>query len=193
MKNKILILASLFFLVSCTSLLGAGEVQKIDPKQDLIQGKNFQGEHEQYVHLPELRAEKEQSATAIVQTTTKDSRQILNKKGGFIIYKTDQLMEKVSSGEEQNINAKAVVWNERTKQYGIVTGVIKVAFYNSEDAENFADDFSAVLIRNYARIKFAYYQTDEGVDLVEVAERMTQDKRTKNAYPEILENFMVAY
>jgi len=167
--------------------------------EELAKGATMISQGEHYVYLPEVRAvykagaedAKEHLAALGVQ-----ARDVLTVKGGFIVYTSTNGAMGPSAPRLTQQGGETffpVVLNERTGQFGVVTGSIAVELTNPGDALAVREDHGIQLKRNYIHLGVAVFEILPGQDLSAVVQGLDADPRVKSAKVEILEHFKVPH
>lgn len=165
----------------------------------LAKGKSIISQGEHYVYLPKVRA--------VYKAGIEDAREhlaalgvqaldVLAVKGGFVLYtSTDSAMgaTALTLTQQGGQTYFPVVLNERTGQFGVVTGSIAVELTDPGDALAIREDHGVQLKRNYRHLGVAVFQTAPGQDLSAVIRGLVADPRVESAEAEIIEHFNVPH
>jgi hypothetical protein len=202
MKKMIYLSMLLLLLGNCTQPIFANS--KINTKQapiiatqiKLTKGKQFKSQKETYAFLPGVVSAREFQVDKVttIDTAAQPDRSakhkvidqdIIQKKGKYIIFKSG--LSQLNS----NLKALPVVLNERTKQYGILTGSIIIKFKDFENADKIKNQFNLIESKRYEHLNRIFYKTTPSETMIDMISQI------KSAYPdcdidiEILENFRV--
>ena len=202
MKKMIYLSVLLLLLGNCAQPIFANS--KINTKQapasatqiKFTKGKQFKSQKETYSFLPDVISAKEIQIEKVtkIESSNQTNRSakhtvieqdIIQKKGKYIIFKSG--LSQLNS----NLKALPVVLNERTNQYGILTGSIIIKFKNFDIADEIRDQFNLIESKRYEHLNRIFYKTTPSETMIDMISQI------KSAYPdcdiniEVLENFRV--
>ena len=203
--NKIIYLLSVMVLLSnCTQPIFANS-KEVNQKQELkhkntisnlIKGNQFSSRKEVYSFLPEVISAKsiqvekvsEISASKSSNLTSKHAvleQDVIQNKGNFIIFRSG--LSQLNS----NSNTLPVVLNERTNQYGILTGTIIIKFKDFDNADLIKDQFDLIESKRYQHLNRVFYKTTPSEAIIDTVSQIKSDFPDCDVEIEVLENFMV--
>ena len=196
-----------FIAMVFLSTAGYAQNLKVTPKLDrwmdhlpqFTRGAAMISRGERYVILPEIHAvlkfNSEDPQQFLVKIGFKGA-EVLEVKGRFVVFKSSQSELNKSTPELASRGGKTifpVVINERTGQFGVVTGAITVTLKDGRNAQAIRADHGVRLKGVYGHLGIAIYATEPGQDLTAKFQGLAADPRVEDAQVEILENFRVPY
>ena len=203
MKKTIYLSMILLLLGNCTqpifanSKLNNKQAPASDTPMKLTKGKLFNSQKESYTFLPGVVSAKDIQIEKVTKIDSNDQtdrsakhavieKNIIQKKGKYVIFKSDQ------SQLNSNIETLPVVFNERTNQYGILTGSLIIKFKDFENADRIMNQYNLIESKRYQHLNRVIYKLTPSETMIDMVSEI------KSAYPyceidiEVLENFRVS-
>lgn len=204
MLKILAIVMTLFLLNNCTTFANSDQKRMVIQKKtntskptagfikQLRKGKTFKSQNEAYVFLPDLVAVLDNGKNNINKQSSQSSPAIapIYEKGRFNIYNnSDQVILKSLSIEKSS--SFGVVYNERTRQYGILTGKISVRFEDINAANNLETIFNIKVSKQFRHIKIIFYEIGVNDDIIAVATGIRNHLPNAEVSIDVLEHVMV--
>ena len=199
MKSIIIILTTFILLAGCHQNLGAGTHNTQSASNNIeamTKGSTFSSAKESYVFLPELysvksRGKKDTAANKSIETLqSATSADFVQQKGMFQIYKSGGVVSenKLTSDSATSLTLYPVVLNQRTNQLGVVPGNIIVKMDDTSEAQLVSAEYGIQLKKQYAHLKTAIFNVEDGQDILEIYQHLQKDSRIQQVSIEVLEN-----
>ena len=172
------------------------ELKRKNTLSNLNKGKSFHSQNGNYVFLPEVLSAQKQQVVK-VEKIVSQSQSIVSGKHAVIEQDVIQAKERhiiFKSGQSQldaNTKTLPVVLNERTNQYGILTGTVIIKFKDMNNADLVKNQFSLTESKRYIRLNRIVYQTTPSEAIVDLASQIKSNFPECEVEIEVLENFMV--
>lgn len=188
-------------------------------KDNFLLGEKVKTENEEYYFLLDVLAttnnplanQQVQGASALSGSSKglRQGERMLKKKHVYQIYQTlpnrvQQMVQAHSQQSAQGTSASntqqlpvstgdfLVAWNDRTKDFGIVTGSILIELRNFSDANDLARDYNLLITHQFKILNNLLIVKAPLEELTRTLSRVQSDNRVDNAELEILENFQYA-
>ncbi len=218
MKNLIILAFVCMYLSSCHQNLGAVDLKPVKSqnqvsksekmtdanqvknnsieKMNLVKGKSFSSDREEFVVLPELystsyQPSEDTQSNSLSAKKVQQASELVQKKGGFAIYKSSSVntLSSTSSVIAEDQTLLPVVLNKRTNNLGILTGKIKVVLNDMGDVGDIATDLNLTIADTFSHLKTVFFIVNGEQDLIDLSNTLDNDSRIKSASIEVLENF----
>ena len=171
----------------------------MDRLPQLTKGSAMISSGEIYILLPEIHAVLKFSSGDPHQYLVNigfEGVEVLEIKGRYVVFKSSQSELNRPTPVLASRGGKTifpVVINERTGQFGVVTGAITVTLKDGRNAREIRADHGVRLKGVFSQIGIAIYATEPGQDLTVKLQGLAEDPRVEDAQVEILENFRVPH
>ena len=105
---------------------------------------------------------------------------VIERRGNFILFEPNR---------DAPLGAKFVVYNEKTKSLGVITGAYQVALKDFSSNNGIASQYHLKAVQGFEELKVAFYQNErvELAEITSVLEQLKNDPRVERADLHILD------
>ena len=162
--------------------------------ETMQRGKEIGGDRERYQHLPEVLAVERRTLDEPPQQAVDrlglTGAQVVETKGRLVLFRFPQGKPAQLERFGQSTLYPAVL-NTRTKNFGVLSGVLVVKPRNTADAAAIANTHGLETVKAFPHIRTVFYRVKATMDIADVAAALQADPRVENAYAEIIEHLNV--
>jgi hypothetical protein len=198
MKNLWITLIVGFLM--CSSLIFQLNAEDLEEREnslkELTKGEQFLNRQDQYAWLPEVFAVKSQldvddQTQQLLYSNYGNQLEYLESKGDFQFFRFNGITRNnlaTMDADDEDQEKFPVVLNERTRQFGIISGTLIVKLQSPAEAQEIADQYQIEILDNFPHLGYVYFTLPAGENLLNLKRTIAGDGRVLNAELEVMED-----